>query len=114
MYANDKITTNTRLYVTSVSSGIIQTGMQFKINGLTIQITGQVGASTGSVGVYSITTPSSIIPSIYPQQISASASFSNSISLNVIIPDGFYDAQSLNYFLQNTMLANKLYILNNN
>lgn len=114
MYANDKVTTNTRLYVTSVSSGIIQTGMQFKINGLTIQITGQVGASTGSVGVYSITTPSGIIPSIYPQQISASASFSNSISLNVTIPDGFYDAQSLNYYLQNTMLANKLYILNSN
>ena len=26
----------------------------------------------------------------------------------------FYDAQSLNYFFQNTMLANKLYILNTN
>jgi hypothetical protein len=114
MYANDKITTNTNLYVTSVTSGTIQTGMQFKINGSTMQITGQVGASTGSVGTYSISTVSNTIPSIYPQQISASASFSNSISLNVTIPDGFYDAQSLNYFLQNTMLANKLYILNNN
>lgn len=114
MYANDRVTTNSNLYVNSVSQGTIQTGMQFKINNLTMQITGQVGASTGSVGIYSISTPLNSIPSIYPQQISASASFSNSISLNVTIPDGYYDAQSLNYFLQNTMLANKLYILNSN
>lgn len=114
MNANDKKTDTTISYVTSVSSGTIQTGMQFKLNGLTMQITGQVGASTGLSGAYTITTPSKNIPSIYPQQISASSSFSNSISLNTTIPDGFYDAQSLNYFLQNTMLSNKLYILNNN
>jgi hypothetical protein len=114
MYANDKKTDNSLLYVTSVSSGTIQTGMQFKLNGLTMQITSQVGASTGLSGAYNITTLSNVIQSIYPQQISASSSFSNSISLNITIPDGFYDAQSLNYFLQNTMLTNKLYILNNN
>ena len=114
MYANDEKTDNTILYVTSVSSGTIQSGMKFKVNGLTMQITSQVGASFGLSGAYNITTLSNTIPSIYPQQISASSSFSNSISLNITIPGGFYDAQGLNYFLQNTMLANKLYILNNN
>ena len=79
-----------------------------------MKITGQVGTNTGLSGAYNITTPSNVNPSIYPQQISASCSFSNSIALHIIIPDGFYEAQSLNYLIQNTMLANKLYISNNN
>jgi len=39
-------------------------------------------------------------------------SFSNSISLNIKIPDGFYDATILNYFLQNVCIANNMYLTN--
>jgi hypothetical protein len=105
MYANNNVTNNNQLYVSSVSSGAIVPGMQFKISGTYVTINTQI-----SPGLFSISTPSGIIPSIYPQQISASMSFANSITLNIKIPDGFYDATSLNYFLQNVCIANNCYL----
>jgi hypothetical protein len=89
MYANNNVINNTQLSVSSVSLGAIVPGMQFKISGTYITINSQI-----SPGLFSISTPSGIIPSIYPQKISASMSFSNSITLNIKIPDGFYDATS--------------------
>jgi len=38
MYANNNVTTNTQLYVSSVSSGAIVPGMQFKISGTYVTI----------------------------------------------------------------------------
>jgi len=105
MYANDSIINNTNLYVSSVSSGSIIPSMQFQIAGQTITINSLV-----SPGIYSISSSSGTIPSIYPQQISASTNFSNSITLNVTIPNGYYDASSLNYFLQNVCIANNCYL----
>jgi len=105
MYANDSVSNNTNLYVSSVSSGSIIPSMQFQIAGQTITINSLV-----SPGIYSISSSSGIIPSIYPQQISASTNFSNSITLNVTIPNGYYDASTLNYFLQNVCIANNLYL----
>ena len=84
--------------------------MKFQLNGAYIEITGQLLGVAGSTGRYTITTPTYNIPSIYPTQFSAASTFSNSISLDVTIPDGYYDAASLNFFLQNTMLANNMYI----
>ena len=99
MVASDNVTTNTNLYVTSVQSGTITTGMKFQLNGAYIQITGQPTGVAGSTGRYTISTPAAnSIPSIYPTQFSAASTFSNSISLDVTIPDGFYDAASLNFF----------------
>ena len=111
MVASDNVTVNTNLYVTSVQSGTITLGMKFQLNGAYIQITGQPTGVAGSTGRYTISTPAAnSIPSIYPTQFSAASTFSNIISLDVTIPDGFYDAASLNFFLQNTMLANNMYI----
>jgi len=105
IYANDSVSNNTNLYVSSVSSGSIIPNMQFQIAGQTITINSLV-----SPGIYSISSSSGTIPSIYPQQISASTNFSNSITLNVTIPNGYYDASTLNYFLQNVCIANNCYL----
>lgn len=105
MYANDSVTNNSQLYVSSLTSGTIIPGMQFAIAGQYVTINSQV-----SPGVYAISTASGTIQSIYPQQLSASTSFSNSISLSIKIPDGFYDATSLNYFLQNKCIENNCYL----
>jgi hypothetical protein len=82
MYANDSVTSNSLLYVSSLTSGTIIPGMQFAIAGQYVTITSLV-----SPGVYAISTASGTIPSIYPQQLSASTSFSNSITLTIKIPD---------------------------
>ena len=105
MYAYDSVTNNSNLYVSSISSGSIISGMKFQIAGQTIIINSRV-----SPGVYLISSSSGTIPSIYPQQISVSTNFSNSITLNVTIPNGYYDASSLNYFLQNICIANNCYL----
>ena len=110
MVASDNVTSNNFLYITSITSGVISSGMKFQLNGAYIEITGQTVGISGSTGRYTISTPSGNIPSIYPTQFSAASTFSNSISIPITIPDGYYDAASLNFFLQNTMLANKLYI----
>jgi hypothetical protein len=111
MTANNSVTNNTILYVNSIQSGSIQSGMQFELNGLFITIVSSASViAPGSVGQYNISTPSGVIPSIYPTTISASSSFSTSIDLNVVVPDGFYDSTSLNYFLQNLCIANDLYL----
>ena len=110
MTANNGVTNNTILYVNSIASGAIRPGMQFELNGQYITIESVVSVSLAGVGTYNISTPSGSIPSMYPTTISASSSFSTSIDLNIIIPDGFYDATSLNYFLQNTCIANNLYL----
>ena len=110
MTANNGVTNNTILYVNSIASGTIQPGMVFELNGsyITIESVGYV--CLAGVGTYNISTPSGSIPSMHPTTISASSSFSTSIDLNIIIPDGFYDATSLNYFLQNVCIANDLYL----
>lgn len=110
MTANNSVTSNTILYVNSIASGTIAPGMQFELNGSYITIESVGSISLAGVGTYTISTPSGSIPSMYPTTISASSSFSTSIDLNIIIPDGFYDATSLNYFLQNTCIANNLYL----
>ena len=110
MTANNGVTNNTILYVNSIASGAIRPGMQFELNGQYITIESIGSVSLAGVGTYNISTPSASIPSMYPTTISASSSFSTSIDLNIIIPDGFYDATSLNYFLQNTCIANNLYL----
>ena len=102
IYANDSVTSNNNLYVSSVTSGTIISGMKFRIAGQYFNIDSLV-----SPGVYSISSSSGIITSLYPQQISASTSFLNSITLNIKVPDGFYDATSLNYFLQNVYVHSK-------
>ena len=110
MTANNGVMSNTILYVNSIVSGTIAPGMQFKLNGSYISIESVGNVSLAGVGTYNISTPSGSIPRMYPTTISASSSFSTSIDLNVVIPDGFYDATSLNYFLQNTCIANNLYL----
>jgi len=107
MTANDSVTNNANLYISSITSGEIVNGMIFKLGSQYFTINSLV-----SPGVYAITSTGTI-PSIYPQQISASMSFSTSISINVRIPDGFYDATSLNYYLQNVCIANNLYLTDN-
>jgi hypothetical protein len=111
MTANNGVTNNNFIQVNSIASGSIQPGMQFELNGLFITIVSQGSViANGSVGTYNISTPSGVIPSIFPTTISASSSFSTSIDVSVVIPDGFYDATSLNYFLQNICIANDLYL----
>ena len=110
MTANNGVTNNTILYVNSISSGTIVPNMQFELNGSYIMIESVAFVSLAGVGTYNISTPSGSIPSMYPTTISASSSFSTSIDLNIVIPDGFYDATSLNYFLQNVCIANDLYL----
>ena len=111
MTANNSVTNNTLLYVNSIASGSIQAGMIFELNGLFVTIVSPASVvAAGSVGSYNISTPSGVIPSIFPTTISASSSFSTSIDVSVVIPDGFYDATSLNYFLQNVCIANDLYL----
>ncbi len=110
MTANNGVTNNTILYVNSIASGSIVPNMQFELNGSYIRIESVGFVSLQGVGTYNISTPSGSIPSMYPTTISASSSFSTSIDLNIVIPDGFYDATSLNYFLQNVCIANDLYL----
>ena len=110
MTANNSVTNNTILYVNSIASGSIAPGMQFELNGQYITIESVGFVSLAGVGTYNISTPSGSIPSMYPTTISASSSFSTSIDLNIVIPDGFYDATSLNYFLQNKCIENNLYL----
>ena len=110
MTANDGVTSNTILYVNSLATGTIAPGMKFELSGQYITIESVGSVSLQGVGTYIISTPSGSIPSMYPTTISASSSFSTSIDLNVTIPDGFYDATSLNYFLQNICIANNLYL----
>ena len=110
MTANDSATNNSVLYISSLSSGTISTGMRFQVGGTTITIGSQISGTTGSVGTYNISTPSSIIPSIYPQQITASSSFSTDIIVNFTIPDGYYTADTMNKYLQQIMISNNLYL----
>ena len=107
MYSNDSVTNNANLYISSIASGEIVNVIIFKLDSQYFNINSLV-----SPGVYAITS-TGIIPSIYPQQISASMSFSTSISINVRIPDGFYDSTSLNYYLQNVSITNNLYLTDN-
>jgi hypothetical protein len=109
MTVNDNVTNNTRLSVNSVV-GTITNGMIFKVGGRTITIGSQVSGTTGSVGIYNISTPTTTIPSIYPQQLTASASFSSDITIPFIIPDGYYTADILNKYIQQIMIECKLYI----
>ena len=109
MMVSDSVTSNTTLYVNSLT-GTIQSGMVFQVGGRSITIGTQISGTTGSVGSYTISTPTGIIPSIYPQQLTASASFSNNITINTIIPDGYYTADTLNKYLQQILILNKLYI----
>ena len=110
MTANDGVTSNTILYVNSLATGTIAPGMKFELSGQYITIESVGSVSLQGVGTYNISTPSGSIPSMYPTTISASSSFSTSIDLNIVIPDGFYDATSLNYFLQNKCIENNLYL----
>ena len=82
MQANDSVTNNSNLYVTSVTSGTIVPGQIFKLGSQYYNIDSVV-----SNGVYSISSTGTIA-SIYPQTITTSLSFSNSIVVNVRIPDG--------------------------
>ncbi len=107
MQANDSVTNNTNLYVTSVSSETILPGQIFKLGSQYFNIDSVV-----SSGVYGISSTGTIA-SIYPQTITTSFSFSNSIVVNVRIPDGYYTAEALNYFLQNIMIANNCYLTDN-
>ena len=109
MTVNDSVTNNTILYVNSLT-GIIQTGMVFQVGGRSITIGTQRTGNTGSVGTYNISTPTGIIPSIYPQQLTASVSFSNNVTVNAVIPDGYYTADTLNKYLQQVLITNKLYL----
>ena len=109
MTVNDSVTNNTILYVNSLT-GIIQTGMVFQVGGRSITIGTQRTGNTGSVGTYYISTPTGIIPSIYPQQLTASVSFSNNVTVNAVIPDGYYTADTLNKYLQQVLITSKLYL----
>ncbi len=109
MTVSDSATNNTVLYVNS-STGVIQSGMVFQVGGRSITIGTQRYGNTGSVGAYNISTSTGIIPSIYPQQLTASASFSNNITVNAVIPDGYYTADTLNKYLQQVLITNKLYL----
>lgn len=109
MTVNDSVTNNNILYVNSLV-GTITNGMIFKISGRSITIGNQYSGTSGSVGSYFISTPSGTIPSIYPQQLTASASFSTDITVPIVIPDGYYTADTLNKYLQQVMIGNKIYI----
>ena len=109
MTVNDSVTNNNILYVNSLV-GTITNGMIFKISGRSITIGSQISGTSGSVGTYNISTPSATIPSIYPQQLTASASFSTNITVPIVIPDGYYTADTLNKYLQQVMIGNKIYI----
>ena len=109
MMATDGVSNNTILYVSSLT-GIVQSGMIFQVGGRSITIGTQITGNAGSVGSYYISTPTGVIPSIYPQQLTASSSFSNNITITSIIPDGYYTADTLNKFIQQTMMSEKLYI----
>jgi len=109
MTVNDGVTNNNILYVNSLV-GTITNGMIFKLSGRSITIGSQISGTTGSVGSYFISTPSSTIPSIYPQQLTASSSFSTDIIVPIVIPDGYYTADTLNKYLQQVMIGNKIYI----
>ena len=109
MTVNDTVTWNNILYVNSLT-GVIQNGMVFQVGGRSITIGSQRYGNTGSVGAYNISTSTGIIPSIYPQQLTASASFSNNITVNAVIPDGYYTADTLNKYLQQVLITNKLYL----
>jgi len=104
MTVNDSVTNNANLYVSSVTSGTIVPGQIFKIGSQYFNIDSVV-----SSGVYGISSTGTI-PSIYPQTITTSLSFSNSIVVHVRIPDGYYTAEALNYYLQNIMIANNCYL----
>ena len=110
MTASDGVTNNNVLYITSLT-GVIVPNMKLQVGGRLITINSQISGSTGSVGQYAISTPTGIIPSIYPQQIVLSGNFSNTINLDVTIPDGYYTADTLNSYLQQVMIENDLYIL---
>jgi hypothetical protein len=111
MLASDSVTNNTVLYISSLTGGSIQSGMSFQVGGRVITIGTQLTGNTGSVGTYNISTPNSIIPSIYPQQITASSSFSNNITINFTIQDGYYTADTMNKYLQQIMISNNLYLI---
>ena len=110
MIANDGMTNNSVLYISSLAGGSIISGMSFQIGARTIIIGNQITGNTGSVGTYNISTTTGFIPSIYPQQITASSSFSNNITLNFSIPDGYYTADTMNKYLQQMMISNNLYL----
>ena len=80
MTANDSVT---NLYVSSVTSGTIVPGQIFKLGSQYFNIDSVV-----SSGVYSISSTGTIA-SIYPQTITTSLSFANSIVVNVRIPSGY-------------------------
>lgn len=109
MTVNDSVTNNNILYISSLVGTIIN-GMIFKISGRSITIGNQISGTSGSVGSYFISTPSGTIPSIYPQQLTASSSFSTDITIPFIIPDGYYTADTLNKYLQQVMIGNKIYL----
>ena len=114
MYAKDSVLSNSVLNVTSITSGSIVQGMILKdannlISNYNVVIGTQLTGNPGSIGTYNVSS-SSIIPSIYPEEIIGSASYSNSITIPITIPDGYYNATSLNYFLQNVMIENNLYL----
>ena len=77
MQGNDSVTNNSNLYVTSVTSGTIVSGQIFKLGSQYFNIDSIV-----SNGVYGISSTGTIA-SIYPQTITTSLSFSNSIVVNV-------------------------------
>jgi len=110
MLATDSVSNNTILYISSLSGHSIISGMKFQVGGRTITIGTQITGNTGSVGTYNISTPTGIIPSIYPQQITASSSFSNDIVVSFTIPDGYYTADTMNKYLQQVMISNNLYL----
>ena len=111
MLANDSATNNSVLYISSLSGGSIQSGMRFQIGSRVITIGSQRTGNAGSVGTYNISTPSGIIPSIYPQQITASSLFSTDIIVNFEIPDGYYTADTMNKYLQQIMISNNIYLI---
>ena len=110
MLATDSVSNNSVLYITSLSGGAILSGMSFQVGVSVITIGSQITGNAGSVGTYNISTPSGIIPSIYPQQITASSSFSSNITVNFTIPDGYYTADTMNKYLQQVMISNNLYL----
>lgn len=114
LYASDAVLQNSTLTVTSIVSGTIQSGMILKdsnnlISNYNVVIGSQISGTTGGIGSYNISS-SSIVPSIFPEEIVASASYSSILSIPITIPDGYYTASSLNYFLQNVMIQNNLYL----
>lgn len=114
MTVTDNAMNNTVLYVSSLSgsgTGSIRSGMTFQVQGYVITIGTQISGNSGSVGSYNISSVSGIIPSIYPQQLTASSNFSNNITINAVIPDGYYTADTMNKYLQQVLITNNLYLL---